>query len=68
MGENVQKEELIQEIAKMIESDADAIPMDLSILNFMREDELISILKNLYRSKENRSQENDAWFDELCKK
>jgi len=42
--------------------------MDLSILEFMREDELISILKNLYRSKENRSQENEAWFDELCQK
>ncbi|DAB32975.1 MAG TPA: hypothetical protein CFH79_01020 [Sulfurospirillum sp. UBA11407] len=65
---SVEKKELIVEIAKLIESDKDAIPMDLSILEFMREDELISILKNLYRSKENRSQENEAWFDELCQK
>ena len=65
---SVEKKELIVEIAKLIESDKDAVPMDLSILEFMREDELISILKNLYRSKENRSQENEAWFDELCQK
>lgn len=62
------KEELIQEIAKMIESDPDAIPMELSILEFLSEDELSSVLKNLYKSKDNRSQENDIWFDELCKK
>lgn len=65
---SIEKKELIVEIAKLIESDKDAVPMDLSILEYMREDELISILKNLYRSKENRSQENEAWFDELCQK
>ncbi len=65
---SIEKKELIVEIAKLIESDKDAVPMDLSILEFMREDELISILKNLYRSKESRSQENEAWFDELCQK
>lgn len=62
------KEELIQEIAKMIESDPLAIPMELSILEFLSEEELASVLKNLYKSKDNRSAENDVWFDELCKK
>lgn len=62
------KEELIQEIAKMIESDPNATPMELSILEFLSEEELSSVLKNLYKSKDNRSQENDIWFDELCKK
>jgi hypothetical protein len=62
------KEELIQEIAKMVESDPNATPMELSILEFLSEEELSSVLKNLYKSKENRSAENDIWFDELCKK
>lgn len=64
----VEKKELIEEIAKMIESDENATPMELSILEFMSEEELISILKNLYKSKENRSAENEIWFNELCKK
>lgn len=64
----VEKQELIKEIAKMIESDENAIPMELHILEFMSESELISILKNLYKSKENRSTENEEWFNELCKK
>ena len=62
------KNELIQEIAKMIESDPLAKPMELNILEFLSEEELMSVLKNLYTSKENRSAENDIWFDELCKK
>jgi len=62
------KDELIEEIAKMIESDPLATPMELSILEFLSEEELVSVLKNLYKSKENRSAENDIWFDELCKK
>lgn len=64
----VEKKELIEEIAKMIESDENATPMELSILEFMSEEELISILKNLYKSKENRSAENEIWFNELCKR
>lgn len=66
--EKVNKEEIIQEIAKMIESDPNATPMQLNILECLSEEELLSILKNLYRSKENRSAENEEWFNELCKK
>lgn len=62
------KKELIEEIAKMIESDPNATPMELSILEYLSQDELISVLKNLYKSKENRSAENEAWFQELCSK
>jgi rubrerythrin len=62
------KKELLEEIAIMIESDTDATPMQLDILEYMSEEELSSILKNLYKSKENRSKDNEAWFDELCKK
>ncbi len=68
MSDNEVKNELIREIAVMIESDENATPMELSILEFMSEEELTSILKNLYKSKENRSKENEEWFNELCKK
>ena len=61
------KEELIKEIAKMVESDPNAIPMELSLLEFLSEDDLISVLKNLHKSKETRSEQNEEWFQELCK-
>ncbi|WP_024955423.1 hypothetical protein [Sulfurospirillum arcachonense] len=62
------KEELIKEIAKLIESDPNATPMELNMLEFLSEDDLISVLKNLYKSKETRSEQNEEWFQELCTK
>lgn len=64
----VNKKELIDEIAKLIESDPEAVPMELSILEFLSEEDLISVLKNLYKSKETRSEQNEEWFQELCDK
>lgn len=61
------KKELIDEIAKLIESDPTAIPMELSLLDFLSEDDLKSVLKNLYKSKDSRSEQNEEWFKELCK-
>ncbi len=64
----VEKTEIIKEIAKLMESDPKATPMEPTVLGFLSEEELISVLKNLYKSKENRSAENEIWFNELCKK
>ena len=61
------KDELIQEIAKLIESDPQATPMETTVLEFLSQEELVSVLKNLYKSKETRSQQNEKWFNELCK-
>jgi predicted HTH transcriptional regulator len=61
------KKELIEEIAKMIESDPDATPMELNLLELLSEYDLKSVLKNLYKSKETRSEQNEEWFKELCK-
>jgi|LGOV01.1.fsa_nt_gb predicted HTH transcriptional regulator len=61
------KKEIIEEIAKLMESDPDATPMEPTVLEFLSEEELISVLKNLYKSKETRSQQNEEWFQELCK-
>ncbi len=62
----ISKSELIKEIAKLIETDPDTIPMEPTVLEFLSEDELISVLKNLYKSKETRSEQNEEWFKELC--
>lgn len=62
------KKELIEEIAKMIESDPNATPMSHTVLDFLSEEELISVLKSLYKSKETRSEQNEIWFQELCEK
>jgi len=64
----VEKEELIQEIAKLIESDPNAVPLNLTLLDILSYEELVSVKNNLLKSKENRSAENDQWFDELVKK
>ena len=61
------KEELIKEIEKMIESDPSATPMELDLLEFLSQDNLVSVLKNLHKSKETRSEQNEEWFQELCK-
>ena len=60
------KKEIIKEIAKLIESDPNATPMEPIVLEFLNKEELISILKNLYRSKESRGEQNKKWFQELC--
>ena len=62
----VNKKEIIKEIAKLIESDPNATPMEPTVLEFLSEEELISVLKNLYKSKETRSEQNEEWFQELC--
>jgi len=63
----VEKKEIILEIAKLIESDPTATPMEPTVLEFLSEEELIAVLKNLYKSKETRSEQNEEWFQELCK-
>ncbi len=60
------KKELISEIAKLIESDPNNTPMEPTVLEILSEDELISVLKNLYKSKETRGEQNEEWFKELC--
>jgi len=68
MQENADKMALIQEIELLIESDPTAPISTFSMLEFLELDDLVSVRDALLRSKMNRSAENDAWFDELCKK
>ena len=68
MDSSMDKQALIKEIEKLIESDPVANISTFEMMNFLEIDDLVSIHKGLLKSKENRSKENDAWFDELCKK
>lgn len=68
MEAKTQKDELLEQIAQLIESDPEATPMSLEIMDYMSEEELSSILSNLQRAKDNRSKDNEEWFQELCKK
>lgn len=68
MDNSLEKQALIKEIERLIESDPIAVASTFEMMEFLEMDDLISIHKGLVRSKENRSKENDAWFDELCKK
>ena len=68
MEENTDKQALIQEIETLIESDPSAPISSFSMLEFLEISDLASIKQTLLHSKTNRSQENEAWFDELYKK
>lgn len=68
MDNSLEKQALIKEIEGLIESDPIAVASTFEMMEFLEMDDLISIHKGLLKSKENRSKENDAWFDELCKK
>lgn len=68
MEENLDKKGIIEEIEQLIESDPNAVIMSLSMLEFLEISDLVSIKENLLRSKANRSEENEKWFNELCKK
>lgn len=68
MEENTDKQALIQEIETLIESDPNAPISSFSMLELLEISDLTSIRQTLLYSKANRSQENEAWFDELYKK
>lgn len=66
--ENLSKEEIIDQIAQLIESDPEAEPMSLDLLGFMDAPDLITIRDGLLKNKANRPKEHEAWFDELVDK
>ena len=67
MDENLDKMALIKEIESLIESDPNAPIASFSMLEFLETSDLISVKESLLYAKENRSQENEKWFDSLCK-
>ena len=67
MENSCTKEELIAIIEGLVESDPSAQATPLAMLHFLEMEDLIAIEQSLLKSKANRSKENDAWFDTLCK-
>lgn len=67
MEDSVTKEELIATIERLVESDPHATITPLTVLHLLELEDLIAIEQSLLKSKANRSKENDAWFDTLCK-
>lgn len=67
MPETDEKAALICTIEALIESDPQATLTPLCVLHLLEMDDLISIEQSLLASKANRSKENEAWFDTLCR-
>ncbi len=67
MENSCTKEELIAIIEGLVESDPSAQATPLAMLHLLEMEDLIAIEQSLLKSKANRSKENDAWFDTLCK-
>jgi len=65
--ENDEKLALITIIEKLVESDPNATPTPLALLHLLEFEDLIAMEQSLLKSKANRSKENEAWFDTLCK-
>lgn len=68
MHENIDKQRLIEEIERLIESDPNAPISSFSLISFLEVSDLLAIKESLLKSKENRSAENEKWFDALCQK
>ncbi len=66
--ENSDKQALIETIERLVESDPNASPTPLALLHLLAFEDLVAIEQSLLKSKANRSEENDKWFDELCRK
>ena len=67
MENSCTKEELIAIIEGLVKSDPSAQATPLAMLHLLEMEDLIAIEQSLLKSKANRSKENDAWFDTLCK-
>jgi len=63
--EDTEKNELIELIGALVESDPDATPITYETLNIMDTKTLQSIKNDLEKSKKTRSYE--GWFDELAR-
>ncbi len=61
------KNNLIMEIATLLESDSNAVPMDLKLLEILDNEELIKIKSSLAKSKKHRKEESKKWLNDIAK-
>ncbi|MDR2342429.1 MAG: hypothetical protein LBD84_05260 [Campylobacteraceae bacterium] len=62
------KKVLLLEIASLIEANTNSSVFDLSIMEYMSFEELVSIRDGLKKRKNNREEEQDKWYDEWVEK
>jgi hypothetical protein len=67
MNNNKDKDNLILEIATLIESSPKAKPISLNVLNLLDANELKKIKSMLEASKENRNEELKGWVEDIYK-
>ena len=67
MNNNKDKDNLILEIATLIESSPKAKPISLNVLNLLNANELKKIKSMLEASKENRNEELKGWVEDIYK-
>ena len=67
MNNNKDKDNLMLEIATLIESSPKAKPISLNVLNLLDADELKKIKSMLEASKENRNEELKGWVEDIYK-
>ncbi len=65
MSNNKEKDNLILEIASLIESTPNAKPLSLNVLNLLDIEELEKIKSTLVNSKQNREEELKEWVEDI---
>jgi len=65
MSNNKDKDNLILEIASLIESTPDAKPLSLNVLGLLDAKELQKIKSTLENSKQNREEELKEWVEDI---
>ena len=63
------KNNIIMEIATLLESDCNAVPMDLQLLEILDNEELIKIKSSLVKSKNyrNKKEETEKLLNDIAK-
>ncbi|MDR1615009.1 MAG: hypothetical protein LBS26_05525 [Campylobacteraceae bacterium] len=59
-----EKDNLLSEIASLIESDKNIQPLNLDTMKFMSIEDLTNIRDNLLKRKEQRRSEQESWYNE----
>lgn len=65
MSNNKEKDNLILEIASLIESTPNAKPLSLNVLDLLDIEELEKIKSTLTNSKQNREEELKEWVEDI---
>ena len=61
------KNNIIMEISTLLESDSNAVPIDLKSLKILDNEELIKIKSSLAKSKNYRKEESKKWLNDIAK-